>query len=116
MPFNSAAMVLAANTLRGACTYAQLHSAAAGDGTANVTAAARQPVVWSAATSDGDFNIASQIVFTGGASSGTVYSVTLWSALTAGTCYGEIILSGDATFNSDGIYIVTSLAQNGAAT
>lgn len=116
MPFNSTAMILAANTLRNAATYAQLHSAAAGDGTANVTTAARQTITWGAATSDGDFDIASQIVFIGGASGGPVYSLTLWSALTGGTCYGEILLSGDSTFNADGVYIVTSLAQNGAAT
>jgi hypothetical protein len=114
--FNDAAMVVAANALRGAATHAQLHSAAAGgSGTSNVTTAGRVAVTWSAATGTGDFGLASALNFTGGAALGAVYSVTLWSASTSGTFYGEFITSGDLTFNAAGEYKVTELNLDGSA-
>lgn len=116
MPLNNTAMVAAANSLRTALAYAQLHSAAAGSsGTSNVTTAARQAVTWAAATGAGSFSLASQINFTGGAANGAVYSVTLWSASTSGTFYGEFPLTGDTAFNSSGNYAVTAIDLTGSA-
>ncbi|MBO0676790.1 hypothetical protein JRC04_04860 [Mycolicibacterium sp. S2-37] len=116
MALSNAAMTLAANALRSGITHAQLHSAVAGGaGTSNVTSAARQAVTWAAASGDGDFGLASALNFTGGAASGAVYSVTLWSASTSGTFYGEFPLTGDNTFNAAGEYTVSSLNLNGSA-
>lgn len=117
MALNDAAMVLAANTLRSALAYAQLHSAAAGaSGTANLTTATRQPVSWGAPTGSGSFMLASQINFTGGNPSSAVYSVTLWDTAVSGNFYGEFILSGDAIFDTSGNYSVTAIDLTGSAT
>jgi hypothetical protein len=117
MPFNNTAMVVAANALRAAATHGQLHSAAAGvSGTSNVTTAARKAITWSSATGAGDFNLSTQLDFTGGAASGTVHSITLWSASSGGTYYGEFPLSGDLAFNAGGSYSVTAIDFDGSAT
>jgi len=44
-----------------------------------------------------------------------VFSVTIWSASTSGTLYGEFILSGETAFNAAGEYSVTSLNLDGSA-
>jgi hypothetical protein len=109
-------MIVAANALRSAITHIQLHSGDPGaSGTSNVTTAARQPVTWSAATADGDFGLASALNFTGVAASGATTYVSAWSALTAGTWYGNFALTGDATANAAGEYTVTALNLNGSA-
>lgn len=113
---NNDAMAVAATALQGVLQYGQLHSAAAGgSGTSNVTSAGRQAVSWGSITGAGDFGLASQIDFTDGAAGGPVYSITLWSASTNGTFYGEFILSGDTTFNGSGLYTVTSINLDGSA-
>ena len=111
------AMVIGANAMRSAMTHAQLHWAAAGPlGTDNVTLAARQPILWTPVTGDGDFGLASILVFTGGAPNGAVYSVTVWPASSGGTFFGEFILSGDQAFNALGRYKVTAINLDGSAT
>lgn len=113
---NDTAMAVAANALRAAMLYAQLHTAAAGgSGTSNVTTAARRPITWGSVTGAGDFGLSAQLDFTGGAANGPVYSVTLWSASTSGTYYGEFILGGDTAFNSSGLYSVTAIDLDGSA-
>lgn len=115
MPFSNTAMQDAANAIRTKYVYAQLHTAAAGgSGTSNVSSAARVPITWGAATGAGSFDISSQLNFTGGASSGPVYSVTLWNQASGGTFGGEFVLAGDSTFNSAGQYSVTSIAETGS--
>jgi hypothetical protein len=42
--------------------------------------------------------------------------VSLWSAITAGTWYGNFALTGDQTANAAGEYTVTALNLNGSAT
>lgn len=117
MPLNNAAMVVAANALRAAITHIQTHSADPGvAGTTSPTSAARQPVTWSAATSDGDFGLSAALNFTGIAANGGVTWVSAWSALTSGTWYGNFALTGDATANSAGEYTLTALNLNGSAT
>lgn len=117
MPLNNAVMVAAANTIRADALYGQLHSAAAGSsGTSNVTSAARQAITWTTPTGAGSFGLTSQLSFTGGAANGAVYSVTLWSASTSGTFYGEFVLTGDTAFNSSGNYNVTAIDLTGSAT
>jgi hypothetical protein len=118
MALSNAAMVVAANALRGAMTHMQLHSGDPGAaGTSNVTAAARQPVTWAAATADGDFGLASAVNFTGVAANGATQYVSLWSQLAAGgTWYGNFQLTGDQTANAAGEYTVNALNLNGSAT
>lgn len=114
MALNAAAMTVAANSLRTAMAYAQLHSGLAGAaGTTDVTSAPRQPVTWAAVTALGSFSLSAQIAFTGGAPGGTVYSVTLWSASSGGTFYGELPLTGDLIFNGAGGYFVTAIDFTG---
>lgn len=116
MGLNNTAMGVAATALKNVLLYAQLHSAAAGSaGTSNVTTAARKSVSWSATTGNGDFGLASAINFTGGAANGPVYSVTLWSASTAGTFYGEFVIGGQAAFDNSGGYTLDSLNLDGSA-
>lgn len=113
---NTTAMAVAATALKASLLYAQLHSGPAGSsGTSNVTTAARKAITWGSTSGAGDFGLGAQLDFTGGAASGDIYSVTLWSALTSGTFYGEFVISGDAAFNSSGDYSVTSLDLDGSA-
>ena len=94
MPLSNNAMIVAANALRAAITHAQLHSGDSGSsGTSNVTSAARQAVSWGSATSDGDFSLASAVNFTGVTANGGATYVSLWSASTSGTHYGEQAVS-----------------------
>lgn len=114
--FNDTAMTVGAAAIKAVVLYAQLHTAAAGgSGTSNVTSAARKAITWGTTTGAGDFGLAGQLEFTGGAAGGPVYSVTLWSASTAGTFYGEFVLTGDTAFNSAGEYTVTELNMDGTA-
>lgn len=118
---NNAAMGVAATALKGVLLYAQLHSGLAGAaGTSNVTTAARKPVSWGTTSGAGDFGLAAQIDFTGGASNGPIQSVTLWSAITSGTFYGEFIVAATTpgvtpAFNSSGDFSLTSLDLDGSA-
>lgn len=114
--FSDAFMVIGANAIRSAAAYGQLHTAAAGgSGTSNVATSARVAITWASTTSNGDFGLASSLNFTGGAASGPVYSITLWTASSGGTFGGEFILAGDAVFNGAGAYTVTILNHNGSA-
>ena len=114
--WNDTMMGVAAAAMKAAGLYAQLHSAAAGgSGTSNVTSAARRPIAWGSTTANGDFDISAPLDFTGGASNGPVYSITVWSAITSGTYYGEFILGGDTVFNAAGLYSVDHITLDGSA-
>ena len=116
MALNNTAMTVAATALQGALGYAQLHSAAAGgSGTSNLCSSGRVAVTWGSITGAGVFGLGSNLNFTGVAANGAVYSVTLWSASSGGTFYGEFVLTGDATANSSGQYTVTTLNLTGSA-
>lgn len=116
MALSNAAMTVAANALRSAMTHAQLHTGDPGAaGTSNVTSAARQAVTWSAATGNGDFDLAGPVAFTGGAASGACTHVSLWSASSAGTFYGSFPLTGDQAFNAAGEYTLTDVTFDGSA-
>lgn len=119
MPLNDAALDVMGNALRTAATHIQLHSGDPGaSGTANVTTAARVAAAWPAAATGGDLTITNK-AFTGGAASGPVTWVSLWSAATAGTWYGnfQIPASGnDLTFNAAGEYTISSMTLTGTST
>ena len=98
--------------LAGLCLYVSLHSSDPGTTGANETTAARKAVTFSV-DGDGDLTLPSTLSFTGGASSGAVTHVGLWSASSGGTFRGGFALTGDATFNSAGEYDVTALTITG---
>lgn len=111
MPLNSPAMIVLANKLRTEMLlYGQLHSDFAGvDYTSNIAVATRKAPTWTAATGLGDFDLSTEMLFTGG--SGPVKSITFWTAPTSGTCYGEFVFnaSSDPAFSSTGAFSVTSI-------
>lgn len=116
MALNNAAMVVAADALRGALGKMRLHSGDPGAaGTSNETTATAQSVSWSAATNDGDFGLSATINFTGVAANGACQYVSLWNSANT-TWYGNFQLSGDQTANAAGEYSVTALNLNGSAT
>lgn len=111
-----AAMTVGANAMKAVLGYAQLHSAPAGSaGTNNVTTAARKPITWGSTTEKGDFGLGAQVDFTGGTPDQDIYSITLWSASSGGTFYGEFIAEVDAAFNNGGDYSLTSLDLDGSS-
>jgi len=105
-----AARAAAVAGIKNSVVYAQLHTGAAGaSGTSNIATGGRKIIVWGTVTPAGELNISSPLNFTGGASNGAVHSVTLWSALIGGTFYGEFLITGSSTFDSSGLYTLTSL-------
>ncbi len=114
MPLNTAGKVLAANGIAAAVTHMSLHTANPGGTGANASAAARKPITL---TVDGSGNLSvSNVAFTGGAASGACTHVGFWSAITAGTNYGDDSLTGDLTFNAAGEYTVSSATLTLSAT
>lgn len=98
-----------AGGLTNAVTHISLHTATPDANGSNASAAARQAVAWGS-PSAGSVAISGTEAFTGGAASGAVAAVGLWSAATSGTYYGHVtITSGDTTFNAAGEYTVDSL-------
>lgn len=112
-PINDALLNVGANAMAGAATHLALHSATPNASGSNETSAARVPAGWGAASS-GDITTTNK-AFTGGAAGGPVAAVGFWSALTAGTFYGYLPVTGDATFNSAGEYTLNSVTLNGNA-
>ena len=95
-------------------SYASLHSANPGTTGASETSAPRKAVTFTV-DADGDLTLNGTIAFTGGAASGAVTYVGLWSAVTGGTFRGGFALTGDATFNAAGEYNLTGLTINGTS-
>ena len=117
MPLNNPAMVVAANALRSAITHAQIHSGDPGAaGTANNHGAARQAIAWTGATNDGDFGLNSALNFTGLTPGANCTWISVWSASSSGTWYGNFQLTGDTVANASGEFSVTALSLNGSAT
>jgi hypothetical protein len=115
MPLTDAALDVMANALKSAATHASLHSANPGTNGANETSAARQAIAWDGPTSGGDLSLTGTEAFTGGAASGAVTHVGLWSAASGGTFYGGFALTGDQTFNAAGEYTLTEITITGTA-
>lgn len=115
MALNDTILNIGANAMAAAATHASLHTAAPDATGSNQSAAPRKSVPWAAA-SGGDLALSGPIAFTGGAASGPVTHVGLWSAASGGTFYGAFALTGDAAFNAAGEYNVTTLNLPGSAT
>jgi hypothetical protein len=116
MGLNNSSMIEGANSIVALFNIMKLHSGPAGvNGTANLTTAAPKTPTWTTPTGLGNFSLAAQVSFTGGAPSGPVYSVTLWS--TDGTFRGEFPMAAtaDPAFNGLGQYNVNAGDFTGVA-
>lgn len=114
MPLFDNALTLMANALDAAVTHAQLHSGAPGAAGASNQIGTRVAVNISV-DADGDLTLASALSFTGLTPNGAVQYVSLWSAASAGTCYGTFVLTGDTTANAAGEYQVTGITITSTA-
>lgn len=103
-----------ATAMGNVATHLAIHTADPGATGLNPAASARVAASWPA-PSGGDLVITNK-AFTGGAANGPATYVGLWSAVTGGTFYGSVQLTGDQTFNSAGEYTITSLTVNGSST
>lgn len=115
MPINNTLLNIGANAMRTAVTHASLHTATPDANGSNESSAGRKAITWTAVSGSGDFGLAADLDFTGGASSGPVAAVGLWSASVGGTFYGYAVPTGDTTFNTDGEYTVTEIDFDGSA-
>lgn len=109
MPINSTGLSAAAIALQ-VYNYAQLHSASAGTTYSdNLAVLARVPVVWNQPAA-GNFGLQSALKFVSGEPGSAAHSVTLWDAISDGTCAGEFLFTdGDSAFNAQGEFLVTAI-------
>lgn len=90
-------------------THVSLHTATPDATGSNQSAAGRRPITWTGPTNGGDFAATGAIAFTGGAASGPIAAVGLWTASTGGTYLGSLAISGASAFNAEGAATVTAL-------
>lgn len=115
MALNDTLLNIGCAAMQAAATHAQLYSSTTNTaGTTNTTAHARMPITWVTAA-NGDMIMTVDLPFTGGAAGGPVQRVGLFSALTAGTFYGDLPVTGDATSNAAGEYLLTDIIITGTA-
>lgn len=115
MALNDTILNIGAAAMQTAMAYGALYSAAPNAaGTTNTTTAGRQALTWETAA-NGDMIVTADAAFTGGAANGACTVLGFWSASTAGTFYGYVPLTGDATFNAAGEYSVTGVTITGTA-
>lgn len=115
MPLNDALLNIGVTAMQNAATHLSIHTAVPNASGSNESTAARVAAGWGA-PANGDFATLTNKAFTGGAASGPATHLGFWSALTAGTFYGYLPLTGDQTFNAAGQYTVTSVTIPGTAT
>jgi hypothetical protein len=90
-------------------THASLHTATPNGSGSNESTAGREPISWTGPTNGGDMAASGPIAFTGGAASGPIVAVGLWTAETGGTYLGSLTTSGATAFNAEGAATVTAL-------
>ena len=114
MALNDTLLNIGAAAMQAAATHLAIHTAQPDAAGSNQSAAARQAITWVTAA-NGDMVATVDLAFTGGAASGPATHVGFWSALTTGTFYGWLPLTGDQTFNAAGEYTVTGITVTGTA-
>lgn len=115
MALNDTILNIGAAAMQAAMTHAQIHTAQPNASGSNEATSARQPITWVTAA-NGDMVATVDLNFTGGAASGPATHLGFWSALTTGTFYGWVPLTGDQTFNAAGEYTLTGISIPGTAT
>lgn len=114
MPLNDAILTIGAQAMSDAINFVQIHTAQP-DGTgSNESSATRLAANWDTAA-NGDMLLTTDAAFTGGAASGAATHVGFWSAVSAGTFYGYLPLTGDQTFNAAGEYTLDAITISGSA-
>jgi hypothetical protein len=114
MPLNDTLLNIGNAASQSAATHAQIHTAEPDAAGSNESTATRLAITWETAA-NGDLVILTDLAFTGGASSGPATHIGFWSAVSAGTFYGWLPLTGDQTFNAAGEYTVTGVDITGTA-
>lgn len=114
MALNDAILNLGNAEMQTQMSHAQIHTAEPDGAGSNEATSAREAISWDAAA-NGDLIVTTDIAFTGGAGSGPATHIGFWSALTGGTFFGWLALSGDQTFNAAGEYTVTGVTITGTA-
>lgn len=108
MALNDAGLNAMGDGLAAVVTHASIHTADPGTTGTSESSAGRQAVTIS--VSAAGVMTLTNVAFTGGASSGAVFSIGFWDASTAGNFYGDqAIETGDTTFNAAGEFTVTSM-------
>lgn len=115
MALNDTILNIGAAAMQAAMTHLQIHTAQPNASGSNEATSARQAITWVTAA-NGDMVATVDLAFTGGAASGPATHAGFWSALTTGTFYGWLPLTGDQTFNAAGEYTVTGISIPGTAT
>jgi hypothetical protein len=110
---NDAALVIGANAIDVAITHMGLFSAAT-NGTGTTNAVGTRVAVNGTVDADGDITW-TNVNFTGLTANQAVHSVGYWTASTAGTFLGSTVLTGDATANAAGEFVVTSVTETSTA-
>lgn len=114
MPLNDTILNVGNASAQASMTHAQIHTAQPSVAGSNEAASARLPITWVTAA-NGDLIVTADLLFTGGAASGPATHIGFWSALTAGTFYGWLPLTGDQAFNAAGEYTCTGITITGTA-
>ena len=114
MPLNDTLLNIGCAAMQTAASHAQIHTATPSAGGSNEATSARRAITWVTAA-NGDMIATVDLAFTGGAASGPALFLGFWSALTAGTFYGWVPLTGDTAFNAAGEYTLTDITITGTA-
>ena len=114
MPLNDTILNFGNDDMQTRMTHMQIHTAQPNASGSNEATSARQSITWVTAA-NGDLVITADLNFTGGASSGAATHIGFWSAVSSGTFYGWLPLTGDQTFNAAGEYTVTGVTITGTA-
>jgi hypothetical protein len=114
MPLNDTILNFGNDDMQVRMTHAQVHTGQPDAAGSLESSATRQAITWVTAA-NGDLVITADLVYTGGASSGAATHVGFWSAVTVGTFYGWLPLTGDQTFNAAGEYTITGVTITGTA-
>lgn len=117
MGLSNSAMVDGANGIRSNLGGLQVHTANPGTGGAASKSSAPMVVPsWTTPTADGDFDLAAPVLVTGGTPNGPATWISLWSNTSgSGVWKGNFPLTGDLTFDSNGVLTIESIAFNGSA-
>lgn len=115
MPLNDALLNVGVTAMQTSATYISIHTALPSAVGSNESTAPRIAAGWGAAA-NGDFGTLANKAFTGGALSGPATYLGFWSAVSGGSFFGWVPLTGDQTFNAAGAYTVTSVTISGTAT
>lgn len=117
MSLSNAAMSVGGNAIRSAIGGLQLHTGNPGTGgAANKSSAGMQAPSWTTVVGSGNFGLAAPVAFDGGTPNGACTYVSAWSNTSgSGTWYGNFVLTGDLTFDSNGDYTLETLDLNGSS-